>query len=126
MAKLIIDNETRGFVDKVQGLINKGQFRTQLEIAKLIRMSPPGLCAIMKGKRNAPVYSIYRLNELISKGNLKVELNIKTYSLDQIMEALKAELKDGYGGLSKDAEGRELQTPYMVIGIVTAAFDRLK
>lgn len=126
MAELIINKETKDFTDKVQWLINTDQFQNQIEIAKSLKWSETALSACMNGRRNAPKKIVYRINQIVSSSNFKAIEKSKLYTLDQIMEVVKSELKSSYGGLSKDAEGRELQTPYMVIGIVTAAFDRLK
>lgn len=47
------------------------------------------------------------------------------YSKEEIREAIIEELKETYGGLSKDKDGNELDTPYMVLGIFEAAWQRL-
>jgi hypothetical protein len=45
---------------------------------------------------------------------------------EEIRNALIAELKESYGGLSTDKEGNELNTPYLVLGIFEAAWERLE
>lgn len=140
-----MDELTESFLSTVDFLFRSNVIKNQLHLGKILVWNNTGVSLVMNRKRGAPSMKCYKLFRFMVQKeipdnygffnyflpDLKREivnenLDIKTYSLDQIIEALKAELKDSYGGLSRDEQGRELQTPYMVIGIVTAAFDRLK
>jgi len=42
----------------------------------------------------------------------------------KIIESVEHELKTAYGGLSKDENGKDLSTPYLVLGILKSAIDK--
>jgi hypothetical protein len=47
------------------------------------------------------------------------------YTKHEVKKALIEELIYAYGGLSQDACGNQINTPYMVLGIFEAAWERM-
>lgn len=126
MAKVFeINSATEKFIEDYTFLKDRGILRTSAHLVDLIGWNVNSMSATLGRKRNIPFGPLQRFNKFYESSINRPDI-VNKYSLDQIMEVLKVELKESYGGLSKDEDGRELQTPYMVIGIVTAAFDRLK
>lgn len=130
VTEIEIKDSTIQFIKSAKTLINEGYVKNYRKLSKLLGWNTSSLNDVLKLRRNVPEKYFLRLNERIKLNDFddfgEVTVKEKSYALDQIMTALKSELIESYGGLSKDEQGNELQTPYMVIGIVKAAFDRLK
>ena len=83
--------------------------------AKQIAEMTDEINKIIEGKYG---FRIYHYGEL--------EGVFRTVHKDRVITALKEELKESFGSLSRDEAGEESNGPYMIIGVVASALERIK
>lgn len=130
--KQFIQNEkTKLFFEMLNNLLNNGVYGNYKDMVDDLDWSYSSFTAAKHGTRNVPNSIINKLKHVaksskrLQDGNVLTKIEVAKFSTSEIVEAVQEELIRSYGGLAVDSKGNEIQTPYLVLGILRNALDKL-
>lgn len=132
MTNFVQNQPSQDFFKMFNDLVRDGVYKNGSDLSEDLEWSNSNFSQAKNGRRNVPKYIISKLRQVAhTKTKFKEMVEIPKnefgqFSCDQFVEAVKEELISSYGGLANDSKGNELQTPYLVLGIVHSALNKLK